>query len=103
MLMSDVLIPRALISLRAPKLQFSSFIPLLPHPLQKIYIMEKPLFINLGKDFSVRVHRGLEALTAAGADFPSIKFPPWPFPFVWKMSGGGKNHKYVVFFLQKMA
>lgn len=42
------------------------------------------------------MHRGFEALTAAGADFPSIKLIPWPYSFVCEMSGGGKNHKYGV-------
>lgn len=42
----------------------------------------------------MRVHRALEALTAAGADFPSINLIPWPFSFVCETSGGGKNRKY---------
>lgn len=70
-------------------------IPLLySPPTKKKKAMEKQVFFpNLGRDFSVRVHGGLEAVPAAGADFPSIKLIPWPLSFVREMSGGGKKHK----------
>lgn len=81
MLGSDFLIPRALISPRAQKAKNSS-------PKSN----GKGSFLSNSR-WGIFFLCILEALTAAGADFPSIKLIPWPFSFVWQMAGGGKNRK----------